>query len=282
MTVLNGSCPDGESVQAESLSRLMKITYVGHATVLLELDGIRLLTDPLLRNRVLHLRRKTRLSPDFPRQPLSAVLISHTHQDHFDLPSLQRLPKDTPVILPRGGGRRLEKRGFRRVRECSVGEEIQVGPLVVQATVAQHRKSRLARGPCRDCLGYLVRGSRNVYFAGDTDLFPEMVQIGEKGLDAALLPVWGWGPNLGPGHLDPYRAALALQLLKPRRAIPIHWGTLYPLGLLRFWGGYLSDPPQRFARFAKRLSPEVQVSILQPGESIRESCPAADNGVKLS
>jgi len=86
-------------------------------------------------------------------------------------------------------------------------------------------------------------------------------------LDVALLPVWGWGPNLGPGHLDPYRAALALQLLKPRLAIPIHWGTLYPLGFIPSWAGFLRDPPHRFAWFAERLAPEVQVLILQPGES---------------
>lgn len=248
---------------------MLRITYVGHATVLLEQDGTHLLTDPLLRGRVLHLRRSTRLSQDFTRQQLSAVLISHTHQDHFDLPSLERLRKDTSIIVPKGTGRRLSQRGFRNIRECSAGQEIHLGSLVIQATHAEHRKSRFARGPCQDCLGYLVRGTHNVYFAGDTDLFPGMAQIGEKNLDVALLPVWGWGPNLGPGHMDPYRAALALRLLIPRLAIPIHWGTLFPLGFdfIPSWAGFLSDPPHRFAWFAKRLAPEIEVSILQPGES---------------
>jgi L-ascorbate metabolism protein UlaG (beta-lactamase superfamily) len=246
---------------------MLRITYVGHATVLLELDGARLLTDPLLRGRVLHLRRSTRLSQDFNRQQLSAVLISHTHQDHFDLPSLERLEKDTLMVLPRGVGGRLSKRGFRHIQECTAGEEIHVGSLTIQATYAEHRKSRFARGPCQDCLGYLVHGTHSVYFAGDTDLFPGMAQIGELNLGVALLPVWGWGPSLGPGHMDPYRAALALRLLKPRLAIPIHWGTLYPLGFIPSWAGFLSDPPHRFAWFAKRLAPEVEVAILQPGES---------------
>ena len=124
-----------------------------------------------------------------------------------------------------------------------------------------------AGAPPRPSLGYLVHGTHSVYFAGDTDLFPGMAQIGELNLGVALLPVWGWGPSLGPGHMDPYRAALALRLLKPRLAIPIHWGTLYPLGFIPSWAGFLSDPPHRFAWFAKRLAPEVEVAILQPGES---------------
>jgi len=246
---------------------MLRITYVGHATVLLELDGARLLTDPLLRGRVLHLRRSPRQAQDFTRQELSAILISHTHQDHFDLPSLERFGRDTLIILPEGAGRRLKKRGFRQIRECFAGEEIRLGSLVIQATYAEHRKSRFARSPCQDCLGYLVHGTHRIYFAGDTDLFPGMAQIGEMNLDVALLPVWGWGPSLGPGHLDPYRAALALQLLKPRLAIPIHWGTLYPLGFIPSWAGFLREPPHRFAWFAERLAPEVQVLILQPGES---------------
>ena len=159
---------------------MLRITYVGHASILIELDGVRLLTDPLLRGRVLHLRRSTRLAQDFTRQEISAVLISHTHQDHFDLPSLERLGKDTHIILPKETGRRLEKRGFRNIQECAIGEEIELGPLTVQATYAKHRKSRLARDACQECFGYLVRGTHKVYFAGDTDLFEEMDQIGEE------------------------------------------------------------------------------------------------------
>jgi L-ascorbate metabolism protein UlaG (beta-lactamase superfamily) len=88
------------------------------------------------------------------------------------------------------------------------------------------------------------------------------------GLDLALLPVWGWGPTIGSGHLDPRRAAEALRILKPRVAVPIHWGTLYPRGLrwLRPW--QLTNPPLEFARVADELAPEVDVRVLEPGESI--------------
>ena len=74
-----------------------------------------------------------------------------------------------------------------------------------------------------DALGYVIAGGgRRVYFAGDTELFEEMSEL--RPIDLALLPVWGWGPSLNPGHLDPAGAARALALLRPRVAVPIHWG----------------------------------------------------------
>ncbi len=115
-----------------------------------------------------------------------------------------------------------------------------------------------------DCLGFLIRGSTRIYFAGDTDLFPEMVDLADD-LDVALLPVWGWGPNLGPGHMNPKRAAEALTLLRPRIAIPIHWGTFYPLGLGWFKKQLLTEPPQLFYRYASEMMPETDIQILPPG-----------------
>src|SRR6185503_2691890 len=103
-----------------------------------------------------------------------------------------------------------------------------------------------------------------VYFAGDTGLFAGMARL--PTLDLALLPVWGWGPRLGPGHLDPVGAAEALTLLRPRIAVPIHWGTYSPLWYLRP-PAYLSEPGVAFAREAARLAPEVEVRVLTPGES---------------
>ena len=97
---------------------------------------------------------------------------------------------------------------------------------------AVHGGSRGRRGPEIEALGYVINGGgHRAYFAGDTDLFDGMADLGA--LDLALLPVAGWGPSVGPGHLDPARAARALTLLRPRAAVPIHWGTLYPMGLRR-------------------------------------------------
>ena len=162
-------------------------------------------------------------------------------------------------------GDMLRRRSFVHVVELSVGATLALRDITITATYAEHDGSRFRFGPSADCLGFLIEGSQSIYFAGDTDLFPDMARLTDN-LDLALLPVWGWGPTLGAGHLDPYRAALALQLLKPRRAVPIHWGTLHPYGMKWLKPTFLSDPPHAFARFAANLAPEVDIQILSPGE----------------
>jgi L-ascorbate metabolism protein UlaG (beta-lactamase superfamily) len=112
-----------------------------------------------------------------------------------------------------------------------------------------------------DGLGFVVD---RVYFAGDTDLFDGMAEIGARGLDVALLPIWGWGPRLPPGHLDPERAAQATRLLAPRVVIPIHWGTYRRAGMRR---GDLDRPAREFAGAVARAAPGVDVVVLRPGES---------------
>jgi len=243
-----------------------RLTYLGHATTLIDLDGVRLLTDPLLRSRAAHLRRRPYpLDPAWLRD-IDAVLLSHLHMDHCDLPSLRRVGRDIPIVAPRGAGGLLRRHSFHAIVELGVGETVQLGRLEITATYASHDGSRPPFGPTAEALGYLIRGHRRVYFAGDTDLFPEMADYG-RDLDAALLPVWGWGPTLGTGHLDPDRAAEALRLLQPRLVVPIHWGTLHPIGL----GGarrYLTEPPHDFARRAAQIAPEVRVQIVAPGSSV--------------
>ena len=90
-----------------------------------------------------------------------------------------------------------------------------------------------------------------MYFAGDTDVYDSMAALAP--LDVALLPVWGWGPKVGEGHLTPRSAAVALQLLRPRIAVPIHWGTYFPAYLR---GPAPADPPHEFARHAAELAPK--------------------------
>jgi L-ascorbate metabolism protein UlaG (beta-lactamase superfamily) len=240
-----------------------RVTYVGHGTVLLEQDGARLVTDPTLRDRMGHLTRRVESVDPGLAEGLDAILISHMHQDHFDLRSLRRLSGRIPIVVPVGGGGLAARAGFDDVREVRVGERVAVGPVEVEVVPAAHRGRRPLSLTRADALGYVVAGSHRVYFAGDTDLFEGMGDIGP--LDLALLPVWGWGPTLGEGHLDPERAAQALRTLHPRLAVPIHWGTFFPLH--RRSGGRLSEPPIEFRRRAAELAPEVDVRVLQPGET---------------
>lgn len=240
-----------------------RITWLGHSTVVVDVDGVRILTDPLLRNRVVLLRRTHPVAPDAVGA-VDAILLSHLHRDHLDLPSLRRLGRHIPLVVPRGAGGRLTRLGFSAVQEVAEGDLSDIGGLRIRATPAVHDG---ARGRLRaPALGYLVEGTSRVYFAGDTALFPEMADIA-GGLDLALLPVAGWGPRLGPGHLDPAQAAEALTLLRPRTAVPIHWGTLRPVHVSRN-AAYLHDPPHEFARLAREAAPDTEVVVVTPGGAL--------------
>lgn len=243
------------------------ITFIGHATVLLEINGMRILTDPLLRNRVLHLRRQHRFVDTSIASDVDVVLISHAHWDHLDIPSLKYIGTSTPIIVPRGVKKLLSNKGFQQVSEVTVGDSINMGEVTIRATEADHDGARFRFGQAAESIGYLIEGSHSIYFPGDTALYTRMAELA-GGLDIALLPVWGWGPNLGPGHMNPYQAALALRLLSPEFAIPIHWGTMFPIGFSWMFPRLLVDPPHAFYNFAAKLAPEVKVKILAPGDRL--------------
>jgi L-ascorbate metabolism protein UlaG (beta-lactamase superfamily) len=243
----------------------MRITFVGHSTVLIELDGVRILTDPLLRRRFVHVSR--RVPPVDPARFAGAdvVLVSHIHHDHLDPASLRKLGPIGTVVLPRGARRLLRRVDAGDVQEVVEGDKVSIAGLEIQATHADHRPGRIRhRGPAS--MGFTIAGSKRLYFAGDTDLFAGMRDLA-GGLDVAFLPIAGWGSRLGPGHLDATRAAEALTLLEPRIAIPIHWGTFYAMGSRRARPEVLAEPALSFAREAKSLAAAVDVRVLAPGKS---------------
>jgi L-ascorbate metabolism protein UlaG (beta-lactamase superfamily) len=236
-----------------------RLEYVGHATVLIELDGLTLITDPVLRRRIMHLRRREPVDARRFRE-IDGVLISHVHYDHLDAASLRLLKTDVPVVAPARSAGLLRR--FDDVRELDPGDETRIGQLIVRATPALHR-ARRPLAPSAASLGFVVAGSRTVYFAGDTDLFDEMTGLADP-LDLALLPVAGWGPTTGHGHLDPPRAVEAVVRLRPRIAVPIHWGTLAVVG--RRPDG---EAPEEFRRLAAERAPDVDVRVLPVGGSTR-------------
>jgi L-ascorbate metabolism protein UlaG (beta-lactamase superfamily) len=250
---------------------LTKVNYIGHATVLVDIGRIRVLTDPILRDRVFFLQRHgpNPASSVLEDHPPDIVLLSHLHYDHADLPSLRRLPSNTTVIAPRGSGKYLERWAGVQVHEVTEGDKVQVADVEITAMPADHGQALSLPRPMESCLSYVMQNRLSVYFAGDTGLFEGMREVGQEfDLDMALLPVWGYSHRVGPGHLTPLTAAQALNRLQPRVAVPIHWGSFRFLGPDSLWQGvdYLTFPPLAFAHHASRLAPDTQVRVLSPGD----------------
>jgi L-ascorbate metabolism protein UlaG (beta-lactamase superfamily) len=239
------------------------VTWLGHATVLIEIEGVRLLTDPVLGARVGPLVRSAGPAPTGVLGRLNGVLLSHLHADHVHLRSLRSVGLATPVIAPSGAGEWLARRGLTVVSELVPGEQTSVQGLSVRAVPAVHDGRRWPLGVRADAIGYLVGP---VYFAGDTDLFDGMRDL-RGSVEVALLPVWGWGFRLGPGHLDPERAARAASMIEPRLVIPIHWGT-FALPWRARRCADVRGPEAEFAALVSRYASAVQVRVLHPGDRI--------------
>jgi L-ascorbate metabolism protein UlaG (beta-lactamase superfamily) len=258
----------------------VRLVYVGHATVLIEFPSVRVLTDPFFRLRLGPLRRH---GPEPDLDAIGAVdlvLISHAHPDHFDRSSLRRLAGTPTIVVPAGLGRAARESGHR-VHVVRAGDEVEVAGARLTAIPARHWRSPL--DPPATPIGYVVDAGARVYFAGDTAPIDGIHQkIGQ--VDVALLPVGTWGPHRGgPGHLDPNTAAEVAQELAPAVAVPIHWGTLYPVGLHRLLSRPLRDLGDRFREACARVAPAVDVRVLQPGESatisiVREAPPKKRRG----
>lgn len=245
------------------------LRWVGHATAVIDVDGVRVVTDPLLRSYAGPLMRHAVPVERDWWDGVDVVVLSHLHHDHVDVPSLHSLPASTRVLAPRGAAPVLRRAGRLDVVEVVPGQRVDVGAVTVEVTPARHddRRWRGPWGAVAAPVGYLIEGSTQVYFAGDTDAFPEMAALAGR-IDVALLPVGGWGVTLGEGHLDPRRAAESLRVLQPRVAVPVHWGTLRPLGLRRVRPELFDQPGPLFRQHAAELAPDVTVAVLAPGEAL--------------
>lgn len=245
------------------------VTWWGHATVALQVAGVRFVTDPLLRKQIAFLRSAHDPPPVSLASRTDAVLVSHPHRDHLDLPSLARFAAGTRFLVPRGSGWLVRRVARGPVTELVVGDTVMMDGVQVRATYAEHDGRRGAgRTPERTigpALGFVVSATSTIYFAGDTDIFPGMAEVG-PGLDLAILPIGGWGLTLPSGHLNPLNAARALQLLGARRAFPIHWGSLRIPVLWRLGRKRFESAGADFQAHARILAPEVDAFIAAPGQ----------------
>lgn len=217
----------------------MRITYIGHATLLIELADRVFLTDP---NFDLTLGRfLPRVSaPGLAINSLpnvDAIIVTHAHVDHLSFKSLDALPQDIPIFAPPAVSRWLQKRGYRMAHQLAAGESIRSGGVEIRAGAATHQGSRYVVDRWRSAANmYLFNtNSLSCFFAGDTGLTPESTDLVERHvtaagrrLDMALLPIghapW-WKPGFRKGHLTSTDALTLFDRLDARYLIPYHWGT---------------------------------------------------------
>lgn len=256
-------------------SKPLRITYLGHATVLVEIGGARFLTDPVLRPRIAHLRRRVELPPRHLLDGLDGVLLSHGHHDHLDLPSLRALPGTPPLLAGPAAALAVRRARLATPLELGEGESELIAGVEVSAVEAVHDGRRWPWLPADASVGFLLRSGPGpgVYFAGDTDLFGGMGELGRR-VEVALLPISGWGPRVGVGHLDPERAAEATARIAPRVVVPIHWGTYSRIGM-KADPAALRDPLIRFSDQLAERAPSVLVEPLEPGESVELPGPSS-------
>jgi L-ascorbate metabolism protein UlaG (beta-lactamase superfamily) len=246
----------------------MSLTWLGHSTVVLDIDGARVLTDPLLRPHVGVLRRLAPQPAPSSWQRSDAVLLSHLHHDHAEVSSL-RLLRGVPLMTDPANVAWLQRRKLEPA--VPLGDRwTPVAPCVeVRQVPAVHGHRPMPHRP-NAANGHLVRGpSGTVWIAGDTELYDEMETLPDLAggqLDVALVPVWGWGPKLSGGHLSPETAALAVAMTGARYAVPVHWGTLHPPFFTRFRRNWLERPGARFSDAVEKQYPGATAVVLDPGQ----------------
>ena len=248
----------------------VRVGWVGHSTVVLDLDGVRILTDPLLRAHAGLLRRAAARPDPASWRGTDAVLVSHLHHDHAELRSLRRLP-GVPILTSPANAAWLRRRGLGAAVGLDGGwTAVGSGAVGVRLVEAVHHARPMPHRP-NDVHGHLVRGpSGTVWFAGDTGLHEAMDSLPDRAggrVDVAVVPVWGWGPRLSDGHLDPSQAAEACARVGARWAVPVHWGTLHPPLVTRFARGWLERPGEEFAEALARRAPGCTSLVLSPGEA---------------
>ncbi|HEY9226648.1 MAG TPA: MBL fold metallo-hydrolase [Gemmatimonadaceae bacterium] len=261
----------------------MKITYIGHATLLLELGGAKVLTDPNFDAKLG--RFLPRVSPPgiaLEKLPaLDAILLTHAHADHLSFDSLERLPRSIPLFAPPVIARWLRRLGFSHATDLAPGEMANVRDVAIHAASATHKGSRYGVDRWRSAANmYLLDAGETMFFAGDTALVEDSHYLVERSLwarerelDLALLPIgyapW-WKPGFRKGHLTHEDALVLFERLRARVMVPYHWGTF------RHVTSTAHDAIRRFRERAESHHLKAAIRIVEPGESLDLSgAPAA-------
>jgi L-ascorbate metabolism protein UlaG (beta-lactamase superfamily) len=218
---------------------MLRVTYIGHATLLIEVAGKRLLTDPNFDPALGKFLARVS-APGIALQALpklDAILLTHAHADHLSFDSLDALPDDIPLYAPGPVAKWLRKQGYSHAEGIDAGEALDIGGISLHAASATHKGNRYGVDRWRSATNMYLLDTKTVscFFAGDTALTPTTTHLVEqavstegRSLDLALLPIghapW-WKPGFRKGHLTSNDALTLFERLKARYFIPYHWGT---------------------------------------------------------
>ena len=257
----------------EALRLSPGVTWIGHATFLVRMDGATFLTDPMFSERASPLSFAGPPRLVAPGVPLGAVpaldfaLVSHDHYDHADIPSLRALAsRGTRIVAPLGMADVVAAAGGEAV-ELGWWQHVDLAGVRIHCVPAQHFSGRGLRDRSRRLwAGFVVEGpTRRFYHAGDTGYFGGLAEIGERlgPFDLAALPIGAYLPSamMRPVHMDPEEAVQAALDLRASRALAMHWGTF------DLTDEPLDEPPVRFLAEATRRGVADRAWVLKVGET---------------
>ncbi|TDU81485.1 L-ascorbate metabolism protein UlaG (beta-lactamase superfamily) [Prosthecobacter fusiformis] len=244
----------------------MGVTWLGHAGFFAQIAGVNLLIDPnwaLWHGPIKRLRHPSVWASDLP--PIDLVLVTHAHYDHLHMPSLRRVARGQPIIVPKGVGSIVKRAGFGQIVELETWQRANFRDLHIMLTPARHWGARMIHDTHRGFGGYLITSpGRTLFHCGDSSMFDGFQEIGKRAdIDLALMPIGAYlAPSGRPVHMNPEEALDAFDMLGARHMVPMHHDT-FPLG-----GEPIHEPAERLAAAAIQRQLQDRVRILHEGESV--------------
>ncbi len=242
------------------------VTWIGHASFLIQIEGMNVLIDPNWSMWLKVIKRLKRPGLNIDSLPsIDFVLVTHAHFDHLDRRTLRRVAAGQPIVVPTGVGNLVHDLGFHTVHELDEWEQVQLGPLRVSLTPCAHWGARMLHDSHRGFGGFVIEANeRSIFHCGDSAYFSGFEEIGKRfPIEVALLPIGAYdAPSRREVHMNPEEAVRAFLELGAEKLVPMHYGT--------FRLGYepLNEPPERLLSSARAHGVEEKVIVMTEGRPV--------------